>query len=304
MASGHTVIALALALWACSEAPEVSTAPLPAAAPAAPAPEVAPAADDALADDAAGLAAQLELAERAVRDPRWTDAEVRPHGHLQQRIYRQLGDDEALREAVLGAVPADLLATVGANTSATATSRATVRTPRVALPAWRITDPAPTAELLRYYAEAERAWGTPWEILAAIHLVETRMGRLHGLSTAGARGPMQFMPATWARDGQGYQDSDRDSILAAGRYLADVGVGTDPERAVWDYNHSDRYVSAVLGFASVMEAEPMTYRGYWSWEVYYLTTRGALHLPAGFALPAAVAVDTWCADHACPTGAP
>ncbi len=45
------------------------------------------------------------------------------------------------------------------------------------------------------------------------------MGRIRGLSVAGARGPMQFIPETWARWGRGDIDSPRDSILAAGRYL-------------------------------------------------------------------------------------
>lgn len=252
------------------------------------------------ATDAAGLAAQLTRAEELLRDPRFTADQVRPHGHLQQRIYRIVGEDEALSEAVHALVPEHLRAVVRKNLEATNTSRATVRKPREKMPTWRITDPAPADELMVHYQEAERAYGTPWEILAAIHCVETRMGRLHGTSWAGARGPMQFMPATWARYGQGYQDSDRDSILAAGRYLADVGVLTDPERAVWDYNHSDRYVKAVLTFASVMEADPMAYRGYWSWEVYYLTTHGSLHLPAGYTLDEAVTVESWCADHPCP----
>ncbi len=39
----------------------------------------------------------------------------------------------------------------------------------------------------------------PWYYLAAINLIETRMGRIDGLSTAGAQGPMQFLPADVGR---------------------------------------------------------------------------------------------------------
>ena len=53
--------------------------------------------------------------------------------------------------------------------------------------------------LLGHYAEAEQLTGIPWYWLAAIHLQETRMGRIEGVSTAGAVGPMQFLPTTWAR---------------------------------------------------------------------------------------------------------
>ena len=42
-----------------------------------------------------------------------------------------------------------------------------------------------------------------WEVLAAIMLVETRMGRIHSRSSAGAQGPMQFLPATWEAYGLG-----------------------------------------------------------------------------------------------------
>ena len=71
------------------------------------------------------------------------------------------------------------------------------------LPAWRIVTPMPAEELLNHYKEAQRQTGIDWATLAAINLVETGMGRLQGLSVAGARGPMQFLPTTWAEPGIG-----------------------------------------------------------------------------------------------------
>ena len=61
-------------------------------------------------------------------------------------------------------------------------------------------------------------------MLAGIHLVETRMGRLRGTSPAGAKGPMQFIPETWARFGQGDIESNRDAIRAAARHLVAHGA--------------------------------------------------------------------------------
>jgi hypothetical protein len=56
----------------------------------------------------------------------------------------------------------------------------------------------------------------PWEFLAAIHLVETRMGRIRGTSSAGSQGPMQFLPSTWKRCGRGGDiQATGDASLAA-----------------------------------------------------------------------------------------
>ena len=79
--------------------------------------------------------------------------------------------------------------------------------------------PAPAAELEGYYKEASQATGVPWPVLAAVHLVETRMGRIRGESSAGAQGPMQFLPSTWAAYGQGDINSNHDAIMTAARYL-------------------------------------------------------------------------------------
>jgi membrane-bound lytic murein transglycosylase B len=87
------------------------------------------------------------------------------------------------------------------------------------VPAWRIESPAPANELLNYYHEAESTSGVGWNYLAAINLVETRFGSINGVSTAGAQGPMQFLPPMFATYGQGGDiHSPRASIMAAGRY--------------------------------------------------------------------------------------
>ena len=113
------------------------------------------------------------------------------------------------------------------------------------LPDWTILTPASGRDdARRIYAEAEQASGIPWAYLAAIHFLETRMGRIHGNSTAGAQGPMQFIPSTWAAYGNGGDVNDnRDAILAAGRYLKAAGGPADMDKAIFAYNH-DRRVRA------------------------------------------------------------
>ena len=114
------------------------------------------------------------------------------------------------------------------------------------LPAWRIVEPRPAAELRRYYREAERRYGVDWEYLAAINLVETGFGRIDGVSVAGAQGPMQFIPTTWDIYGEGGDiDDPRDAILAAGRLLRANGFGRDRAGALYRYNNSSAYVRGV-----------------------------------------------------------
>lgn len=235
-----------------------------------------------LAADAAGMARQLIDSERAVRSAAVTGADLLGNGHLQQLVYRKLVDFPELRDPVLGALPADLAGAAQKNLAAGAELRSMISRPRDALPAWRIVDPAPIDELMSYYKAAEAEFGVNWSYLASIHLIETRMGRIRGLSTAGAQGPMQFMPATWAAYGTGDINSNKDSIRAAARYLKAMGYHTNLDLAIWRYNHSYKYVRAVKAYADVMRADPSTYRGYHQWQVYYLTARGDVLLPVGY----------------------
>jgi membrane-bound lytic murein transglycosylase B len=116
-----------------------------------------------------------------------------------------------------------------------------------------------------------------------VHLVETRMGRIRGTSTAGAQGPMQFLPSTWARWGGGGDINDpHDAILAAGRYLQASGAPGDLHRALYAYNHSEHYVRAVTLYAQQIEADPRAYLAYHAWQVYYITPRGDLWLEEGY----------------------
>ena len=133
--------------------------------------------------------------------------------------------------------------------------------PSSELPRWRIVEPPPATELLGYYKLAQRRSGVPWTYLAAIHLVETRMGRIRGTSTAGARGPMQFLPSTWDLYGAGGDINDpRDAILAAARLLKHHGAPGDMAEALWHYNPSDSYVGAVLEYAGTMRRSTVRLR--------------------------------------------
>lgn len=228
----------------------------------------------------ADLAARLTAAETAIRDPATPASQLSALGQAQQQAYRSLVAHPEWDAGVLALVPQRLRPTVEANVSAGRELAALTPAPLpdTPLPKWRIVAPDPAEQLIALYkAAGAAARGVPWEYLAAIHLVETRMGRIKGDSSAGARGPMQFIPTTWDIYGEGDIMSNRDSIYAAARYLRATGAPSDIARALRAYNNSARYVRAVTAYARQIEADERAYLGYHAWQVYY----GARLLPEG-----------------------
>ncbi len=117
--------------------------------------------------------------------------------------------------------------------------------------------------LLPIYQAAGIQYGVRWEVLAAINEVETDDGRNLDVSSAGALGWMQFMPASWRtwgvdanRDGLRDPYNPVDAVFAAARYLKAAGAGDDIRRAVFAYNHADWYVDDVLARAREISALP------------------------------------------------
>ena len=235
------------------------------------------------AGEAAALLEQLVMAERAVRDPAVTGTELAYMGHLQQLVYFRLIERADLRDAVFDGIPKDLRRAADLNIAAGANLWLWDSTHVTELPEWRIVPAPPLPDLMTYYRDAEAEFGVPWYYLAAINLVETRMGRIRGDSYAGAQGPMQFMPKTWDAYGAGDINDPRDAILAAGRYLHATGAPERMERAIWWYNHDNEYVDAVMKYGEVMRNDPNAFRGFYGWQVYFVTAYGTVFLPEGWA---------------------
>jgi hypothetical protein len=111
-----------------------------------------------------------------------------------------------------------------------------------------------------YIQSARYCSGLSWTILAAIGQIESGHGRNMGPSSAGALGPMQFMPATWQWAGvDGDRDGDTDvmdpfdAVPSAALYLCRHGANRGSEGlydAIFAYNHADWYVQKVLGLAA------------------------------------------------------
>jgi membrane-bound lytic murein transglycosylase B len=260
-----------------------TTAPVDVAALQPPAP----------AADPASLARQIADAEAALRRTDASQSDIAAAALAQQVGYRQLGDHPEWDAAVLAALPPSLVAVAEGHAAARRDLRGLTGDPATEMPAWRIVAPAPASELTAWYREAEAGFGVPWQILAAINLVETAMGRIRGTSVAGAQGPMQFLPETWAAYGEGDVNDPRQAIRGAARYLVANGAPGDMAGALWNYNHSDRYVRAVLRYAHLMSEHPGAFAAFHAWGVWYWTTAGDIYLPIGWEARQRVPVDQY-----------
>jgi hypothetical protein len=118
------------------------------------------------------------------------------------------------------------------------------------------------ASYLQLFQESAARYcpGLSWTVLAAIGQIESADGQNMGPSTAGALGPMQFLPSTWAIWGtDGFGDTGPpdimnpyDAVPSAARLLCADGAtsgGQGLRAAIFGYNHAAWYVNEVLTLA-------------------------------------------------------
>jgi membrane-bound lytic murein transglycosylase B len=248
-------------------------------------PEPLPGPNSAIPRHPGALAERLTATHRALDAAveRWRrEGEIRRGGPPrdltllaldEQRIHLLLAKRRPLATRVLALAPGRIAAHV----------RATLRAKRalnalyvpVTRSHWRTGAAAPAGQLLGFYREARRRFGVPIHVLAAVNFVESAFGRLRNTSTAGAQGPMQFIPSTWASYGMGGNIRDpHDAILGAANYLHASGAPRDVRRALFSYNPSGHYVNAVLAYAERIRRDPRAFFSYYSWQVYVRTTAG------------------------------
>lgn len=196
----------------------------------------------------------------------------------QQRIYQTL----TARPAAALEVIADLPKGLARFATETVTAAGRLRTliePLEELPDWETYHPAPAGALRRFYAKGERRFGIPWQVLASLNFVESRFGRILGPSSAGALGPMQFIPSTWDAYGNGGDVMDpHDSILGAARYLRASGAPERMRAALYAYNRSYEYVHAIRTYARQIRRDERNFFAYYLWQVFVLTTEGNVQL--------------------------
>jgi cell wall-associated NlpC family hydrolase len=130
----------------------------------------------------------------------------------------------------------------------------------------------PAAWLPLYQQAASTCPGLSWSVLAAVGTVESGSGRStapgvwSGSNAAGAEGPMQFEPATFAafatvgpggaRPASPYDPVD--AVYSASALLCADGGGAAStlHAALEAYNHSDTYVDTVLALSLAMAEDP------------------------------------------------
>jgi membrane-bound lytic murein transglycosylase B len=236
--------------------------------------------------DPAALAARIQTTTRdldaAVDHWRANEAarppmDVTLYALYQQRILILLTEKRSLSDAVLARLPRQEAKPLRSELAARR-ELGRLSQPRP-LSAFRTGPAKPAAKLLRYYRAAERRFGVGWNVLAAVNLVESAFNKLRNASSAGAQGPMQFIPATWRAYGLGGNVHDpHDAILGAANYLHANGAPRNYPRALFHYNPSRFYVEAVLRYARLIRSDPHAYYVLYSRQVFVRTPRGLARL--------------------------
>jgi membrane-bound lytic murein transglycosylase B len=248
-----------------------------------------PAPNEPIARNPRRLAEQLGTTTIALRDAidRWRTAgnprrgapprDVTLLALFQQRVYLLL----TARPRLAGRTLARLPRSVRAEARDTYAARRALA--RLAAPPrrrkFRTGRALPAGVLLDLYRKAQRRFGVEWQVLAAVNFVETGFNRLRSNSTAGAQGPMQFIPSTWRAYGGGGDIRDpHDAIIGAARYLRASGAPQSYRRALYAYNPSPLYVDAVLRYARRIRRDVRSYYAYYSWQVFVRTPSGTRRL--------------------------
>lgn len=279
---------VALATPACADERN-GPRPTPATTSATPAADL-PAPDAALPRTAAAMTATLTTTTRRLRaeisawredgdpsaggPPRAVTLLALHHQRLHRLLVRW---PRARADAAVAAMTQDVR---GEARDTLAARRAIAAIPRRGTPPPVRTTAAEPAGILRAdYERAQRRFGVPWTVLAAVNFVESAFGRVRSASEAGARGPMQFLPSTWRAYGLGGDIDDAgDAILGAANYLRRSGAPRDLDRALFAYNHSRDYVRAIRRFADRMRRDERMYFAYYAWQVYARTAAGVRRL--------------------------
>jgi hypothetical protein len=187
-----------------------------------------------------------------------------------QVILRSLGRSPGRAAAVVALAPAERDDVLARRDLERLAAKSPVLRARI-----RVRPAPPLVQLRSWYRAAERRFRVRWQLLAAVNFVESAFGKVRNTSTAGAQGPMQFLPATWRAYGLGGDVHDpHDAILGAAHYLAANGAAHDERAALYHYNHSALYVDAVLHYAHRITHVADALAEYYAWDVYVRTPSG------------------------------
>jgi peptidoglycan hydrolase CwlO-like protein len=197
----------------------------------------------------------------AIEEQQATTADLRLREQALDRSIDRLGSNSARTEARLQRLRAAERTRIQKSAAATGggevDSEHELEVAREDIVATSVEPTSKNRYMELYKASATKyGFGPDWYILVAVGKVEANHGQTMGPSSAGAMGPMQFMPSTWETsgvdgDGDGVANvmDPEDAIPAAASYLDDGGAPQDWYRALYSYNHADWYVKKVVAVA-------------------------------------------------------
>jgi peptidoglycan hydrolase CwlO-like protein len=197
----------------------------------------------------------------AIEEQQATTADLRLREQALDRSIDRLGSNSARTEARLQRLRAAERTRIQKSAAATGggevDSEHELEVAREDIVATSVEPTSKNRYMELYKASATKyGFGPDWYILVAVGKVESNHGQTMGPSSAGAMGPMQFMPSTWETsgvdgDGDGVANvmDPEDAIPAAASYLDDGGAPQDWYRALYSYNHADWYVKKGVAVA-------------------------------------------------------
>jgi membrane-bound lytic murein transglycosylase B len=279
------LVVLALAVSPAGCAKESATGRGESSQPA----EAPPRPDEGIPLGADELAARLRTTDAALDAAidRWRQAgglgedtprDVLLYALYEQRIYRLLTPREQLSGEVLERVRGEL-DDEARDILAARRELSSLSAPPQPRRRFATGPSLPPAKLMRLYRKAERRFHVSWKVLAAVNFVETSFNKLRNKSTAGAQGPMQFIPSTWDAYGMGGDIHDpHDAIMGAANYLHASGAPGNYRRALYAYNPSDYYVDSVLGYTRRIRRDKDAFLEFHSWQVFVSTPQGIIQI--------------------------
>ena len=197
----------------------------------------------------------------ALEEQQAASAELRRRERVLDRAIHRLGESKAQAEKRLQELEVAERARISRNRTATGGGEVGKESELELAHNHQVAEtvePIPGSAYMDLYraSAGDYGFGPDWYILAAVGEVESDHGRNMGPSSAGAMGPMQFLPSTWETSGvDGNGDGvanimdPEDAIPAAAGYLKIGGAPRDWYRALYSYNHADWYVKKVLAVA-------------------------------------------------------
>lgn len=112
----------------------------------------------------------------------------------------------------------------------------------------------PAGSQKQQIAQTAAKYGLSPRTLWGVYGTESSFGSNPSTSSAGAQGPFQFIPSTWAQYGHGSVQDFSASLDAAARYLKSLGANTNPASAgtlsaINNYNGNGGGASSATSYA-------------------------------------------------------